>query len=63
MTRLQEYVASFVQIPGKRGEELEKEVLNRLTAAGVVSDNCDKLENVATADQQKAVGWIAKNIG
>lgn len=56
MTRLEEYVQSFVNIA-------PDEVLNRLQAAGIVSDNCDKLENVATADQQRAVGWIAKHIG
>ena len=56
MTRLEEYVQSFVNIA-------PDEVLNRLQAAGIVSDNCVKLSEVAKEDQQKAVGWIAKNIG
>lgn len=55
VTRLEEYVTSFVAMP-------TRDVLSHLQLAGVVSDLCMKLGDVAEADQQKAIAWIARNL-
>jgi len=37
-------------------------LMNRLQGAGVISDNCVWLGDIATADQPAAIKWMAKNI-
>jgi len=37
------------------------EVMNRLQDAGIVSDNCVTVADVAEVDQTKAVEWLTKN--
>ena len=37
------------------------EVMNRLQGAGIVSDNCVTVADVAEADQIAAVEWLSQN--
>lgn len=57
MTPAEEYAMAYVL----NDRMTEAQLMGLLQGAGVISDNCVWLADVAEPDQRKAIKWMAEN--